>query len=302
MKEVYRLSDLDSREILDQGAHKPAKIAVIGNPVAHSASPVMHQAALDKADINARYIRLQLEQDELPSAILKLKKLGFIGCNVTVPHKLNIIPQCDKLTKDASALNAVNTIILGEQIVGHNTDTGGFINSIKEEFNIEIKELKILIVGVGGGAGRAIATQCARLGCKKLWLVNRTLNKAQELAQKLEETYSFPALALEPTSLDVAQAIQEADLVINATSLGLKGSDPLPLLEEHLSLLGKNQYVYDMIYKPSETPLLKKAREQGSKTSNGLTMLLHQGVLSYQRWFEGSYPLEPMRKGLLSTL
>ena len=115
-----------------------------------------------------------------------MKQLDFIGCNVTVPHKFEVMDCCDDLSEDARAMGAVNTVIFGDQTLGHNTDAPGLVRAIREDFGIDLADLKVMIVGVGGGAGRAVATQCARIGCDQIWLVNRTLEKAQNLLAELE--------------------------------------------------------------------------------------------------------------------
>ncbi|MBT8037839.1 MAG: shikimate dehydrogenase [Verrucomicrobiae bacterium] len=308
MKDVYQISDLASRKILDQGAEKPARLAVIGYPVAHSASPAMHQAALDALDVDARYIRLEVKPGQVAEAIDRMKELEFIGCNVTVPHKLEVIDSCDDLSEDARALGAVNTLLLGDQVLGHNTDAPGLVRAIHEDFGIDLADLKVMIVGVGGGAGRAVATQCSRIGCDQLWLVNRTLEKAEDLAQHLR-VFSDQAQHLEgpgeklyamtPDDPSIVEAAGHADLIINATSLGLKSFDPLPLTR---GCVQPHHLVYDMIYNPPSTPLIKHAQSMGARTSNGLSMLLHQGALAYECWFPGTNPLTHMKRGLLSPL
>ncbi|MDC0088009.1 shikimate dehydrogenase [Akkermansiaceae bacterium] len=300
MKNVYQLSDLANRDLLDADAEKPAKLAVIGAPVAHSASPQMHQAALDELNIDTRYIRLEVPPGSVAEAITQMKQLGFIGCNVTVPHKFEVMDCCDELTDDAKALGAVNTIIFGDKTIGHNTDAPGLVEAIKEDFDADVSDLNIMILGTGGGAGKAVATQCARMNCPNLWLVNRTVSKAQELADQLNESQTTTTVSvLAPTSPSMNDATQTAQLIINATSLGLKEGDPLPIDE---SQLHSGLFVYDMIYNPSQTELLKNAEAKGAHTANGFTMLLHQGVLAFQAWFPDTSPLEAMRKGLSSTL
>ena len=153
MKDVYQLADLSSREILDAGADKPARLAVIGHPVSHSASPAMHQAALDAQGKDIRYIRLEVEPGQVAEALQQMKQLDFIGCNVTVPHKFEVMDCCDELSEDARAMGAVNTVIFGDQTLGHNTDAPGLVRAIREDFGIDLADLKVMIVGVGGGAG-----------------------------------------------------------------------------------------------------------------------------------------------------
>lgn len=308
MKDVYLISDLTSKEQLDAGADKPARLAVLGHPVSHSASPAMHQAALDDQDKNVRYIRLEVEPGQVAEAVARMKELDFIGCNVTVPHKFEVIDCCDELSEDARALGAVNTLIFGEQTLGHNTDAPGLVRAIREDFGIDLADLKVMIVGVGGGAGRAIATQCARIGCDQLWLVNRTVAKAEDLVKELHhysnnlghlEGPGEKLYAMSPDDPAIVEAAGHADIIINATSLGLRTVDPMPL---PTGCIQPHHLVYDMIYNPANTALISHAKSVGARTSNGFSMLLHQGVLAYECWFAGNSPLEQMRKGLLSTL
>ncbi|MDG1357330.1 MAG: shikimate dehydrogenase [Akkermansiaceae bacterium] len=308
MKDVYQISDLSSREKLDAGTDKPARLAVIGHPVSHSLSPAMHQAALDAHGKNMRYIRLEVEPGQVATAVKLMQNLDFIGCNVTVPHKFEVMDCCDELSEDARAMGAVNTLIFGEQTLGHNTDALGLVRAIREDFSIDLADLKVMIVGVGGGAGRAVATQCARIGCSKMWLVNRTLEKAEDLMGELQNLGNelhhlegpgerFTAIA--PDDPTIIEAAGNAELIINATSLGLRSIDRKPLPAECIQ---PHHLVYDMIYNPAQTTLLGHAKSVGARTANGLSMLLHQGVLAYECWFPGDTPVEDMKKGLLSSL
>ena len=308
MKDVYQISDLSSREELDAGADKPARLAVIGHPVSHSLSPAMHQAALDAQGKDIRYIRIEVEPGRVAEAVERMKDLDFIGCNITVPHKFEVIDCCDELSDDARAMGAVNTLIFGEQTLGHNTDAPGLVRAIREDFSIDLADLKVMIVGVGGGAGRAVATQCARIGCGQIWLVNRTLEKAEQLMGELESLGNelhhlegpgerFTAMA--PDDSSIIEAAGNAELIINATSLGLRSIDRKPLPS---GCIQPHHLVYDMIYNPAQTSLLGHAKSVGARTANGLSMLLHQGVLAYECWFPGDTPVEQMRKGLVSSL
>ena len=308
MKDVYQISDLSSRETLDAGADKPARLAVIGHPIGHSCSPAMHQAALDAQGKDMRYIRLEVEPGQVSEAVKLMQDLDFIGCNVTVPHKFEVIDCCDELSEDANAMGAVNTLIFGKKTLGHNTDAAGLVRAIHEDFSIDLADLKVMIVGVGGGAGRAVATQCARIGCAKIWLVNRTLEKAQQLMSELEtlgnEQHHLEGpgerfTAMSPDDPSITEAASNAELIINATSLGLRSIDRKPLPS---GCIQPHHLVYDMIYNPPQTALLGHAKSVGARTANGLSMLLHQGALAYECWFPGEIPVEHMRVGLLGSL
>lgn len=284
MKPVYTLNDLASREVLDAGADKPAKLAVLGWPIAHSASPRMHHPALDAHGIDARYIRLEVEPGKIPEAFSRMRALGFIGCNVTVPHKLEAMASCDEVHPDALALGAVNTVRFDADATrGFNTDGPGFARAIGGDFGVPLASLKVAIAGAGGGAGQAIATQCVLLGVKRLVLINRTTEKLGPLVARLAAL--GPGTEIIPLAFDdaaLADHCRACDLIVNTTSLGLKPGDPSILAG---ACLKPAHLVYDTIYQPPVTPLLALAGELGCRTSNGKSMLLHQGALAFQHWF-----------------
>jgi shikimate dehydrogenase len=304
MKEVYTLSDLDNEAELNPPDAKPAKLAVIGHPVAHSQSPQLHQPALDSLEIDARYIRLELEAGQLPTAFSKMRELGFLGTNVTVPHKFEALSTCTDLDPAARALGAVNTILFGEgdDILGFNTDGPGFVRAIREDFSVDIRDLRIMIVGAGGGAGQALATQCAREGCEQLVLVNRSVDKLAKLSAKLSpyfdsEKLDGPGERLTRYGIDsphLPEVAGHCDLIIQTTSLGLKATDPAPIPSHCLQ---PHHLVYDTIYEPARTKFLRLAEANGARVSNGLSLLLHQGALSFEYWFPGTHPLPAMRAG-----
>jgi shikimate dehydrogenase len=293
MKPVYTLDDLASRETLDAGADKPARLAVLGWPIAHSASPGMHQAALDANGIDARYIRLEVEPGKIPEAFSRMRALGFIGCNVTVPHKLDALENCTVVHPDARALGAVNTVRFDADATrGFNTDGPGFARAIEDDFGVPLSSLKVAIAGAGGGAGQAIATQCVLSGVRKLVLVNRTVEKLVPLVARLRELgAATEIIALSFVEESLANHCLSSDLIVNTSSSGLKAGDP-PILPG--TCLKPEHLIYDTIYQPPVTPLLALAGELGCRRSNGLTMLLHQGALAFQHWFPQTDPLAVM--------
>lgn len=297
MKAVCTLSDLTDRAILDAGSSSPARLAVLGWPIAHSASPRMHQPALDANGIDARYIRLEVEPGSIPEAFARMQKLGFVGCNVTVPHKLDAMANCTEVSPNAKALGAVNTVVFdGDVIRGFNTDGPGFQSAVADDFGADLKGMKVAITGAGGGAGQAIATQCVLAGVAKLVLINRTVAKLGPLATRLIEYGSgSDIITLSFEDVTLAAHCLDCDLIVNTSSLGLKAGDP-SVLEG--CCLKSGHSVYDTIYQPPITPLLALARETGCRTSNGLSMLIHQGALAFQHWFPHTSPLEVMRTAL----
>lgn len=296
IKAVYTLEDLASRALLDAGAAQPARLAVIGHPIGHSASPRMHQAALDELCLDLRYIRLDIEPGQLGKAFARMQQLGFLGCNVTVPHKFEAM-ECCEVHPDAMELGAVNTVSFQAGTpLGFNTDGPGFARAVADDFGVDLSSLAVVVVGAGGGAGQAIATQCALSGVKKLLLVNRTLDKLTPLAERLRRI--DPTLEITALSFDsplLSEHCLECDLVVNTSSVGLKVGDPSILTAD---CLRKAHRVYDTIYQPPVTPLLKLANGLGCQTSNGLSMLVQQGALAFKHWFPGTDPLPVMLRSM----
>lgn len=274
-------------------------LAVIGDPVAHSRSPSMHQPALDERGLGLRYIKLHVRPGEVAEAFSLMRGLGFTGTNVTVPHKLEALRACSGLDPVAMLFQAVNTIHFRSDgtIHGSNTDGPGLAAAVKEAFGKILPASRVAIAGAGGGAGRAAALQCALEGAPEILLLNRTVSKAESVAAEIGQVSA--ATKVRVLSLDQVSAIRPAlsgcDLLVNATSAGMKPDDPLPVPAEALH---PGLAVYDMIYSPPETPLLAVARKIGCPVANGLSMLIHQGAISFSRWFGGEPPVEVMRRAL----
>ena len=288
------MADLESREVLDEGNTKPARLAVIGCPIRHSASPEMHQPALDAANVDGRYIRLEVAPGQVGKAISRMRELGFRGCNITVPHKLEAMAFCDEIHPDAQIIGAVNTLVFSDQgTVGFNTDGPGFAAAVEEAFGIPLSNLSVAIVGAGGGAGQAIATQCILLGVERLVLINRSPEKLLPMVKRLMQLGPESEIIAIPLNEDaVASHCKSCDLIVNTSSLGLHPGDrsilpPGCFKADHL--------VYDTIYKPAMSPLLVAAQAANCRISNGLSMLIHQGALAFQQWYPGTSPLPVMR-------
>ena len=303
MKEFYTLADLKN---WDAKAKSPVRLGIFGDPVAHSLSPQMQNAALENLGLKERYARFQIGEEELEAGLELVRRLNFVGINLTLPHKTAALSLMAEIDEGARQSGAVNTVLVeGEKLLGFNTDGPGFLHAIRSEFSVDLRDLRVLLLGAGGGAGRAIAMQCALENCERLVLVNRTLEKAQELAKELAPYFSgsrvlgpvarLQAVPWDETSLRFQLA--NTDLVVNATSVGMKRSDP-PLIAA--SLLAPHLMVYDTIYTPARTPLLAAAADAGALGANGLSMLLHQGALSFEIWFGRKAPLDVMRAALKS--
>ena len=284
--------------------------AVYGHPIKHSASPAMQNAGIAALGLNWRYLAFEVRAEDLATAIAGARAMKFIGLNLTVPHKLLALKMVDVLDDSAKTWGAVNTIrfeaksqngdwvsldkIPAEEVSeirshGFNTDADAITQSIREDLQMEIRGARILLLGAGG-AGRVAALKFAGDGAKELFLVNRTKSKAEEIASEIRRR--FPSVKVQTTFPG-----DKVDLIVNATSLGLKSADALPMNESDFAL-GKTEAVYDMIYRPAETPLLLAAKKAGCRTANGLGMLLHQGAKALEIWTEKHAPVGIMRDAL----
>lgn len=299
---VYTAADLQSGVLAS--LTPPAKLSVFGDPVAHSKSPVFHNAALKACGIDAQYVKIHVRPEELADAFKALPKSGLLGTNVTIPHKAGALAAVDEVDDYARESGAVNTVVVsGDKLVGFNTDGPGLVRAIREEFYVDLRDLRVMVLGAGGGAGRAIAVQCARENCERLVLVNRTAEKAQTLAQELSPYFRsdrligpidrIQAIPLEERAL--RDQLAHVDLVINASAVGMKRTDP-PLIPA--GLITANLMVYDTVYAAGKSRLLEDAEAAGARGANGLSMLLHQGALSFEIWFDRNAPLDAMRKAL----
>ena len=264
--------------------------AVLGSPIGHSASPAMHNAAFAALGLNWRYLAFEVDPKNLRAAIAGARALNFAGLNLTVPHKLLAVDMVDELDASAKTWGAVNTIKFENgRAIGFNTDADGLANSLREDLQIELRGKKVLLLGVGG-AGRTAALKLAAENVAELFLVNRTASKAEEIAAEVKK--QFP-----PVKVSVGYPKAEIDLLLNATSLGLKPEDSSPLDEKQFSLK-QTRAVYDMIYQPAETTLLKNAKAVGCKTANGIGMLVGQGARAIEIWTGQPAPVAVMRRAV----
>lgn len=307
LRDVYTLADLRNWPAATAGLTHPIKLAVLGDPIAHSASPPMQNAALADRKIEVAYVRLQIRADELAEAVALMREHGFIGANLTIPHKLAVLPLVDDLSEGARALGAVNTLLFeGGRGRGFNTDGPGFVRALRAEFGVDLHDLRVLILGAGGGAGRALAAQCVDSKCERLALVNRDVAKARSLVDALAPRFldgtrmlgpveRLKAIAFEDDA--IAAELDHTDLIVNCTPLGLRYTDALPLSPR---LLRAHNLVFDTVYfgGGSPTRLESAAREAGARAVSGHALLLHQGALAFEIWFNQAAPLEVMRAAL----
>jgi len=250
----------------------------------------MHNAAFAALGLDWRYLAFEVDPENLRAAIAGAKAMGFAGLNLTVPHKLLAVDMVDELDASAKKWGAVNTIRFGpEGAVGFNTDADAIVTALREDLKVELRGAKVLLLGAGG-AGRTAALKLASENVAELFLANRTTSKAEEIAAEIKK--QSPAV-----KVSVGFPKSSVDLILNATSLGLKADDASPLDENQFSL-NQTRAVYDMIYRPVETRLLAAAKTAGCRMANGLGMLLHQGAKAFEIWTGRPAPLDVMRRAL----
>lgn len=259
----------------------------------------MQNAGLAALGLNWRYLAYEVEPENLREAIAGAKRMGFVGLNLTVPHKLLAVEMVDVLDESAKTWGAVNTIRFepaGNGIIrahGFNTDAEAITRALREDLGLELRGAKVLLLGAGG-AGRVAALKLAAEGVSELHLINRTEAKAVAVADEIRTR--SPGV-----KVSVGYPRAEVDLVLNATSLGLKVEDALPFDPTKFSL-EKTHAVYDMVYRPAETSLLKVAKLAGCRTANGLGMLLYQGAKALEIWSGQPGPVEIMRQALMENV
>jgi shikimate dehydrogenase len=283
--------------------------AVYGHPIKHSASPAMQNAGIEALALNWRYLAFEVHPDDLRPAFEGAKKMNFIGLNLTVPHKLLAVDMVDVLDESAKLWGAVNTIRFEgkdssgawqplrefsnapREIRSHgfNTDADAITRGLKEDLGINVAGAKVLQLGAGG-AGRTAALKLASENISELYLVNRTRKKADDVAAEICARH--PKVKIQTT-----YPSGKVDLLLNATSLGLKSDDPLPYSEEQFDLR-RAEAVYDMIYRPAQTLLLQSAKAAGCRSANGIGMLLYQGAKALEIWTGQPAPIDIMRKAL----
>lgn len=273
-------------------------VGVFGHPIVHTASPAMHNAAFAALEMNWAYLAFDVDPANLKSALHGARDMGLRGVNLTVPHKILALDFLDDVDADARKLGAVNTVVFENgKLRGCNTDGYGIAKAIREEFNFGFKGKRVLVLGAGG-AGRAIAVKAALDGALRVYVANRTAAKIEPIAKEIAGTKS-ECRAVELTTAAITSVIGDVDLLINATSVGLKDEETLAL---PASLFTPQLFVYDTIYRPAETALLKTADDAGARTANGLSMLLHQGVKAFEIWTGRKAPLAVMRRALRAAV
>ena len=265
--------------------------AIIGDPIDHSLSPNIHNSAFRELDLDCTYIAYKIPKNELSSGLDALKKIKISGFNVTIPHKIDIIKFLDELDENSKLIGASNTVTNhNDTLTGFNTDMEGFLEPILQR-EIEIKNTNVLLFGAGGAA-RAIAVGFAKQNAKKITIVNRTIDNAKELADLTKKL----GLNSEVTTMkNFVDTNTKYDFIINSTSIGMNNED-FPIQQE---LIDEKSVIYDIVYKPINTSLIKMAKKSNSTIIYGYEMLLGQAVKSFEIWTDKKAPYDAMKKAIL---
>ncbi len=271
---------------------------LIGYPAKHSISPQIHNSAFKILNINAVYLTFEVKKEFLKKALDGVRALGIKGLNVTIPHKVNVIKYIDELSREAALIGAVNTILNDdEKLIGFNTDYTGILKTF-EVYNVNLIGKKIVLLGAGGAA-KAIAFAIAEKS-SSLTILNRTKRKALNLAGELNKKLKVNVSANSLTSESLKNSLKDADILVNATSVGMAPNINQTLVTKEF--LRKDMIVLDVVYNPLETKLLKEAKEAEAKCINGVEMLIQQAAEAFKIWFKIEPPINEMRTIALKSL
>ncbi|OAB34012.1 shikimate dehydrogenase [Paenibacillus glacialis] len=283
------------RELPSQ-PNKTMLLAVIGDPIVHSKSPVMHNAALAALGIEGEYFPLHVSREDLGSAISRIRELGFRGINVTIPHKVDVMAYVDRIDDSASRIGAVNTILNENGILtGYNTDGIGYVRSLKDETQVDLRGKSIMVLGAGGAA-RGIIYALAQEEPKTIVIANRTEDKAIQMAEEWKSLVNISAITMDK----IEGILPDIDVVINTTSIGMHPKTSQSVIDPEM--IPPGIIVSDLIYNPLTTELLKKSHERGCTIHGGLGMFINQGAYALEYWTGMPAPIETMRTAVLKSL
>ena len=270
-------------------------VGIIGDPIKHSRSPQIHNAAIAALGLDYVYVPFHVQADNLSAAIEGFKAAKVVGINVTIPHKQNVIPYLDEISREATLIGAVNTLIFRDgTISGENTDAPGFLQAMQEEGFDLPHGGSAVIIGAGGSA-RAVVVALALAGVGTICITNRTVSRAVTLATDLSEKTDASIYGIGLDDPQLPNAVGTSQLIVNTAATSMDVSHPLLIDPEWLA---PQSIVYDIVYTPPETRLLQAAAEKDCHTIGGLGMLVHQGAIAFEKWTGVNPPVETMRQAL----
>ena len=270
-------------------------VVLIGHPLKHSISPAFQQAAFDYRALGITYEKWETPEEELGGAVDRLRTESVLGANVTIPCKEKIIPLLDELSDTAVRIGAVNTVVSRDgKLMGFNTDAEGFVTSLLQSADYRLRNRKAVVLGAGGVA-RAVVFALLNEEVTSVTVFNRSLERGRTLVRSFARSAGrIPLAALPWTELETSVALQDCDLLVNCTSLGMRYTATEAESPLSAGLIPKDALVYDLVYNPEETALLREASKAGAETLGGLSMLVHQGAASFELWTGEKAPVDLM--------
>jgi shikimate dehydrogenase len=268
---------------------------VFGDPIRHSKSPIMLNRAFSATGLNAAYAAFHIKPGELKDAIKGIRAMQFRGVNVTIPHKVEVMDYMDEIDEGARIIGAVNTIINDNgRLIGRNTDGIGYVRSLKEETGIDLKGMKVLMVGAGGAA-RGVGYALAKEGAAHIYIANRTREKADELASSMSSFTSTSGIGMD----ELGELSGQVGLIVNNTSVGMYPNvDAVPM---DTSLIPSSTVVSDLVYNPLITKFLRESEYRGATIHSGLGMFIYQGAYAFEYWTGIPAPIDAMRLAVLDS-
>lgn len=272
-------------------------LGLIGNPIKHSRSPHMHNSAFDKTGLDYVYLCIEKGEGTFEDTLEAMKNINAVGGNITFPHKEVALNYVDEVSEDARIIGAINTYKIDDdtkKVTGYNTDGRGFIASLDSK-GISYKDEKVVLIGVGG-AGRSIAVNLALNGVKELVIKDVIKENVEEMKETISKNCNCKVRSID-TEEELKKELEDSTLLINATPLGMSGhEDKCAIIK--LDTLNPNCFVYDIIYQPQETKLMRMAQERGCKTCNGIDMMLWQGAIAFKIWTGMDMPIDYVKQEL----
>ena len=275
-------------------------VGVIGDPIEHSRSPQMHNAAFAKAGLDYVYVPFHVRPNDLAAAIAGFKAINIVGINVTLPHKQAVISHLTSISREAELIGAVNTLTFTDEgIHGDNTDAPGVLRALAENENMSVPVGENVVVLGAGGAARAVVVALALAGVASMTIANRTVERAVALAEEMGQKTGISMQGLGLADAQLPVAVRESMLLINTATVSMDATHPLLISADWLQ---PNTIVYDIVYTPPVTPLMRAAAARGCETLGGIGMLVHQGAIAFEKWTGIAPCTETMREALsLST-
>ena len=271
-------------------------VGVIGDPVEHSRSPQMHNAAFAKAGLDYVYVPFHVRPNDLGDAIAGFKAINVVGINVTLPHKQAVIPYLTSVSREAELIGAVNTLtFVGDEIHGDNTDARGVLRALEENGDMSVPVGEGVVVLGAGGAARAVVVALALAGVASITIANRTVEKAVSLAEEMHQKTDVTMQGMGLTDARLPAAVRQSALLLNTATASMDTTHPLLISADWLQ---PNAIVYDIVYTPPVTPLMQAATECGCRILGGIGMLVHQGAIAFEKWTGIAPCTETMRQAL----